>query len=110
METTLKPRNFLSQIGEDGQESDREHQRKGSIIVDVRTPREFEEVHIPGSKNIPLTDLESSLSEIRTITNNHELMLVCRTQNRVRLAYDQLVSYGITNCCILGRWNHPVDC
>jgi len=68
------------------------------IIIDVRTPGEFDEVHIPGSKNIPLTDLESSLSELEETAKDYELVLVCRTQNRVKLAYDQLLRHGITHC------------
>ncbi|GJL52491.1 MAG: sulfurtransferase [Nitrospirales bacterium] len=71
------------------------------IIVDVRTPGEFEEVHIPGSMNIPLTDLKSALPELVETAKNHELIIVCRTQNRVKLAYDQLVTHGISHCSIL---------
>ena len=101
MSTTLMQRNLVHPRGEKSQHFDRAKQKKGPTIVDVRTPREFEKVHIPGSKNIPLTDLESSLSKIREIAKDHELTLVCRTQNRVRLAYDRLVSCGIPNCRIL---------
>ena len=75
--------------------------RANQIIVDVRTPGEFEEVHISGSKNIPLTDLKSALPELVETAKNHELILVCRTQNRVKLAYDQLMTHGISHCRIL---------
>ncbi|GJL64792.1 MAG: sulfurtransferase [Nitrospirales bacterium] len=75
--------------------------RTNQIIVDVRTPGEFEEVHIPGSRNIPLTDLKSALPELVETAKNHELILACRTQNRVKLAYGQLVTHGISNCRIL---------
>ncbi|GJL54977.1 MAG: sulfurtransferase [Nitrospirales bacterium] len=72
------------------------------LIIDVRTPGEFEEVHIPGSMNIPLTDLESSLPELRErVKNYEELILVCRTQNRVELAHNQLVAHGIRHARIL---------
>lgn len=75
--------------------------RTNQIIIDVRTPSEFEEAHIPGSKNIPLTDLKSALPELRETAKHHELTLVCRTQNRVKLAYDQLVANGISHCRML---------
>ncbi len=35
------------------------------LILDVRTPEEFEEGHLPGSVNIPHTELRDRLSEIR---------------------------------------------
>ena len=78
-----------------------DHLGRGQVIVDVRTPGEFEEVHIPGSRNIPLTDLKKYLPELGEIAKNQELTLVCRTQNRVKLAYDQLVTHGVSNCRIL---------
>ncbi len=74
---------------------------KQQVFIDVRTTGEFEEVHIAGSRNIPLTDLQSFLPELSEIAESHELTLVCRTQNRVKLAYYQLVSEGIGNCRIL---------
>ena len=71
------------------------------LIIDVRTPGEFVEAHIPGSRNIPLTDLETFLPELREISRHRQLTLVCRTQNRVKLAYNELVIHGITNVRIL---------
>jgi len=33
-------------------------------IIDVRSPEEYAEVHIPGAVNIPLTELEKHLNEL----------------------------------------------
>ena len=71
------------------------------LFIDVRTPSEFEEVHIPKSKNVPLADLPKFLPELRESAKNQTLVLLCRTQNRVQMAYDHLVKNGITNCRIL---------
>ncbi len=71
------------------------------IVIDIRTPREFEEVHIPGSRNIPLTDLQKFLPELSELATTQSLTLVCRTHNRVKIAYDHLSNSGISNCQIL---------
>ena len=71
------------------------------LIIDVRTPGEFLKVHIAGSRNVPLTDLETFLPELREISRHRQLTLVCRTQNRVKLAYNEFVIHGITNVGIL---------
>ena len=72
-----------------------------SLLIDVRTPSEFEEVHIPDSRNIPLADLQKFLPVIQQVAKDHSVTLVCRTQNRVKMAYDELIKSGITNCRIL---------
>ena len=33
-------------------------------IIDVRSPEEYAEMHIPGAVNIPLTELEKHLNEL----------------------------------------------
>lgn len=73
----------------------------GRLLVDVRTPSEFEEAHIDGARNIPLAELHKFVPELRDIAKEKTLVLVCRTQNRVKIAYDHLVNSGITNCRIL---------
>ncbi len=79
-----------------------DHPASGSsIFIDVRTPSEFEEVHIPDSKNVPLADLPKFLPELRETAKSQTLVLLCRTQNRVQMAYNHLVKNGITNCRML---------
>ncbi len=93
---TLYPEN---QAGKPSVQSDQ--MDKANLFIDVRTPSEFEEVHIPDSKNIPLADLPKFLPELRERAKSQKLVLLCRTQNRVQMAYDHLVKNGITNCRML---------
>ncbi len=73
----------------------------GMLLVDIRTPGEFEESHIPNSKNVPLADLEQALPHLKSTIENKPVVLVCRTQNRVKVVYNQMVKAGLTNCQIL---------
>lgn len=71
------------------------------VMIDVRTPHEFAEVHIPGARNIPLSDLHMFVEELKGLSQDRPLTLVCRTHNRVQIAYEFLTNKGIGNCWIL---------
>ena len=75
--------------------------REDFLYIDVRTPQEFEGVHISGARNIPLPDLHAYVDELKTLSQERPIMLVCRTQNRVKIAYEYLTNNGLTNCEIL---------
>jgi rhodanese-related sulfurtransferase len=75
--------------------------REDFLYIDVRTPQEFERVHISGARNIPLPDLHTYVDELKTLSKERPIMLVCRTQNRVKIAYEYLTNNGLTNCEIL---------
>ena len=71
------------------------------LYIDVRTSQEFEGVHIPGARNIPLPDLHIYVDELRVLAQQRPIILVCRTQNRVKIAQDYLTNNGLKNCEIL---------
>ncbi len=101
MDTLLEKQDVINTVKDHGQFQDHEGDGTGQVIVDVRTPGEFEEVHIPGSRNIPLTDLKRFLPELQEIARNRGLTLICRTQNRAKFAYNELYRHGVKNCHIL---------
>ncbi len=70
-------------------------------FVDVRTPAEFSQAHVPGAINIPLDELPLALSTLNAKSEEGPIVLICRTQNRIKLAYDQLDRFGIGNCHLL---------
>jgi phage shock protein E len=64
-----------------------------TVIVDVRSPWEYEMDHIPGAKNIPLEEISFKLDEFRTF--NHPVVLYCRSGNRSGMAVNILKQNGV---------------
>lgn len=59
------------------------------IIVDVRTPEEYESGHVVGAINVPYdVILESDLDKDKTI------VVYCRSGNRSSIAYNALIDNG----------------
>ena len=76
----------------------------GYIILDVRTPEEFAERHIPGAINIPNETI--STEEIPELPDKDQLILVyCRSGNRSKQASEKLVALGYTNIVEFGGIN-----
>lgn len=55
-----------------------------TIVVDVRSPWEYEKEHIPGAKNIPLEEINSKVEEFKLY--NSPVVLYCRSGNRSSMA------------------------
>ena len=74
------------------------------IILDVRTPEEFAEKHIPDSINIPNETIGTE--EIPELPDKEQLILVyCRSGNRSKQASEKLVRLGYTNIVEFGGIN-----
>ncbi|MCS7062543.1 MAG: rhodanese-like domain-containing protein, partial [Methylacidiphilales bacterium] len=70
------------------------------LLIDVRTPAEFQEKHIPSSINIPLHTLQPE--KIRSlIRQDSPCVLICGSGNRARQAAEKLQSAGISQTIIL---------
>ena len=79
-------------------------EESGYIILDVRTPEEFAERHIPGAINIPNETI--STEEIPELPDKDQLILVyCRSGNRSKQASEKLAALGYTNIVEFGGIN-----
>ena len=66
------------------------------ILLDVRTPEEFAELHIPGAINVPNETIGTE--EISQLPNKEQLILVyCRSGNRSKEASEKLANLGYSN-------------
>ena len=74
------------------------------MILDVRTPEEFADKHIPGAINIPNETI--STEEIPELPDKDQLILVyCRSGNRSKQASEKLAALGYTNIVEFGGIN-----
>ena len=69
-------------------------------LLDVRTPGEYETVHILGAYNVPLDTLGEHAEEIRA-TVDEPVVLVCQSGARARRAEEALKSAGMPNLHVL---------
>ena len=72
----------------------------GAVLLDVRTPQEYREGHIPGSQNVPLQQLD----KVEEVTENKDTVLYvyCRSGARRRQAVCLLKHMGFTNVHNIG--------
>ena len=73
----------------------------GYILLDVRTPQEFRDRHIPGAINVPNEDIGTG--KILELPDKEQLILVyCRSGNRSKQAAEKLVALGYTGIVEIG--------
>jgi rhodanese-related sulfurtransferase len=75
-------------------------QLSDSLLLDVRTPAEFEEIHVLGAINHPLTELNPE--HVRQLaTGKRACILICRSGGRARQAAEKLATSGLPNLQIM---------
>lgn len=74
------------------------------IVLDVRTPEEYAEAHIPGAINVPNEEIgEEPIAEL---PDKDQIILVyCRSGNRSKQAAQKLADQGYTNVVEFGGIN-----
>ena len=70
------------------------------LLLDVRTPAEFEELHAPGAVLHPLTELNPE--RVRQLaTGKRACVLICRSGGRARQAAEKLAASGLTGLQVM---------
>ena len=72
----------------------------GAVLLDVRSPQEYREGHIPGSQNVPLQQLD----KVEEVTENKDTVLYvyCHSGARSRQAVSLLKHMGYINVHNIG--------
>lgn len=83
---------------------------EGAILLDVRTPQEYQTGHIPGSINLPPALLDNAAE----IIDNEDtpIFVYCQSGNRSRQAVTRLAAMGYSNVKNIGgisAWTGEVE-
>lgn len=92
--------------GSSNNDAIKEYLDKGAIVLDVRTPAEFESGHVEGSKLITLNYVPSKINEIKAWKK--PVIVVCRSGGRAGTALGYLQDAGI-DAINGGAWQNAVQ-
>lgn len=81
---------------------DRLQQGEKLHLLDVRTPTEHAEIHVPGVQLVPLDQLDpTQLASRNGFAKDQPLYLFCRTGNRAKQAAEKLAMGGYAQCHVV---------
>jgi rhodanese-related sulfurtransferase len=69
-------------------------QKKGMMLIDIRSAKEYEQGHIPGAVNIPLADIGDKIKKVK---KEKELVVYCRSGNQSIWAIKRMMGMGYKN-------------
>lgn len=71
-------------------------------LIDVRTPAEFQEVHVPFARNVPLDRVDPGQWATPRNGTESPLYVICRSGNRARQACEKLSAAGVSVVNVAG--------
>ncbi len=78
-----------------------------AVIIDVRTPQEFDQGKIPGSINIPVDRISSQAERIKQM--NRPVIVCCASGMRAGIAKSALKKAGIDDVYNGGGWRSLME-
>ncbi len=69
-------------------------QKKGMMLLDVRSDREYAEGHIPGAVHVPLPEIGDRVKKLK---KDKDLVVYCRSGNQSIWAIKRLMGMGYKN-------------
>jgi len=70
-------------------------------VLDVRTPGEFAEAHVPGAKLAPLDDLDAGAMVKERSPDGGPIYVLCQTGGRARKAIERFQRAGFKDCVLV---------
>ncbi len=82
---------FLSRLGIKQITAKELDLKKGIVMLDVRTNREFGQGHIPGAIHVPLTEIGTRVKKLK---KDKEVVVYCQSGSRSIWAIKRLIGMG----------------
>ena len=73
-------------------------QTEGSIIIDVRTQKEYKAGHILNSQLLNIQETQTFFDSIKVFDKSRSYFIYCRSGSRSAMACQILKHHGIVNC------------
>jgi phage shock protein E len=93
----------LKRSGQISAKDARTHLKNGALVVDVRTPAEFNSGHLTGAINLPLDEIEAALPRL-VKDKSQVLLLHCQSGMRSGVAKGKLKAMGYPNSYNIGSF------
>ena len=80
----------------------------GAMLIDVRSPKEYANGHLPGAINVPVDEFERHVDEL--LAEGREMILYCAAGvrcNKAAVMLRQAGSTGVHQLGTLARWSEP---
>lgn len=71
-----------------------------AVMVDVREPDEYVEVHASGVRLIPVNSVINEVDQIRDFAGDKEVLFICKSGQRSALAAEFAVAAGLTDATL----------
>jgi phage shock protein E len=98
----------LKRVGQISRKEAVAYLKSGALVVDVRSPAEFNSGHLPKAINVPLDELETALPR-RMKDKEQVLLLHCQSGMRSSMAKKRLERLGYANAFNLGSYSRAAQ-
>jgi len=72
-----------------------------ACVIDVRSPAEYNTVHVPGAKLMPLDQLDAAALRREQKEETSPVYVLCQTGGRARRAITKLEAAGVNGCVLV---------
>ncbi len=79
--------------------------QEGALLLDVRTPEEYQSRHIEGAQSLPVQELPNRLEEVQNLLGGDKqkpIVVHCKSGKRAAQAKEILIQNGFPNVTNLG--------
>ena len=67
------------------------------LLLDVRESWEYDAAHIDAARHVPMGEIPEFMPELKTMGDEQELLIICKSGGRSGRVMDYLVDQGFTN-------------